>query len=134
VHGYLTDQGVAPVIFELVWRQRPAQLNALLGALLDQPDFEWDSMGDACLREHNPMFLDEPRYPGIMPLNSKQVEGFRYLREQQTLAETAEMSATASSLDNADLIRKGTKTTKETPRKTKRKRKMVKKARKRNRR
>ncbi len=133
VSGYLTGQGVSPIIFELVWRQRPAQLNALLGALLGQPDFDWARMGEACLREHNPLFLNEPRYPGLLPLNSKQVEGFRYLRERQALAEAAERLAMASHLDNADLIRKGTKTTKETPRKAKRKLKMAKNARKRNR-
>ena len=134
VYGYLTEHGVSPIIFELVWRQRPAQLNVLLGSLLGQPDFDWARMGEGCLREHNPSFLAEPRYPGLLPLNSKQVEGLRYMQEQQVLLETAEMSAMASHFDTADLTGKGTKTTNETLRKTKRKRKMVQKARKRNRR
>ena len=134
VNGYLTDPGVSPVIFELVWRRHSAKLNTLLGCLLGQPDFDWARMGEGCLRKHNPLFLDEPRYPGLLPLNSQQVEGLRYMQEQQVLRETAEMSAMASHLDAADLTGKGTKTTNESPRKTKRKRKMVQKARKRNRR
>ncbi len=134
VYGYLTDRGVAPIIFELVWRQQPAKLNALLGCLLGRPDFDWARMGEGCLREYNPLFLDEPRYPGLLPLNSKQVEGLRYMQEQKVLWETGEMSAMANHSDTADLTGKGTKTTSATPRKTKRKRKMVQKARKRNRR
>jgi hypothetical protein len=69
----------------------------------------------------------------LLPLNSKQAEGFRYLQEQQALAESAEMLAMASHLDSADLTRKGTKTTNETSRNRKRKRKLVKNARKQNR-
>lgn len=133
VNGYLTGQGVSPIIFELVWRHQPAKLNALLGRLLGRPDFDWARMGESCLREYNPSFLDEPRYPGLLPLNSKQVEGLRYMQEQRVLWEKAETSAMASHLDTADLTGKRTKTTNETPRKSKRKRKMVQKSRKRNR-
>lgn len=134
VHGYLTEHGVAPRIFELVWQRRPAQLNSLLGALLGQSEFDWGRLGEDCLREHNPLFLDQPQYPGLLPLNRKQVEGIRYLQEQQALAEAEEMSAVVNHLNSTDLIRKGTKTTNETARNKKRKSKLAKQSRKRNRR
>lgn len=134
VYGYLTEPGVSPIIFELAWRQQPEQLNALLGCLLGRPEFDWARMGEDCLREYNPSFLDEPRYPGVLPLNSKQVEGLRSLHEEQARWEAAELLPTEAAVHIADLTGKGTKTTNQTPRRNKRKRSMQRNARKRNRR
>ncbi len=152
VFDYLTESDVAPAIFGIVWRHRPAQLNALLGTLLHRPDFDWARMGEDCLREYNPEFLEKPRYPGLVPLSEQQVEGLRYLEDWRGLedwhvlenwdileeswmsAETAELLDGEYEFGPVDLTRKGTKATNMTPPKRKRKRKKAKQARRRNRR
>lgn len=83
VMDYLEAPGVSPVVFDLAFEERPEQLNRMLAVLLDRPGFDWGADREACLRRHNPDFLDEPRLPGTLPLDHKLIEGLRHLHEQR---------------------------------------------------
>jgi len=83
VMGYLESPGVSPVVFDLAFEERPEQLNRMLAVLLDRPGFDWGVDREACLRRHNPDFLDEPRLPGTLPLDHKLIEGLQHLHEQR---------------------------------------------------
>jgi hypothetical protein len=65
---------------KLAAKERPHQLNQLIAHLLDHPGFDWERDGQACLKEHNPEFLEKPRLPSILPMNDDLVDGLRYLK------------------------------------------------------
>jgi len=81
---YLTSSGASPAIFSLAAQQRPEALSKMLERLLDHPGFDWDRDGQDCLYEHNPEFIEQPRFPSTIPLSERMVDGLNYIKKRST--------------------------------------------------
>lgn len=136
--GYLEEPGVSPAIFSLAAVERPDQLNALLATLLDRPGFDWARDGEECLREHNPGFLDQPRFPSTLSLNDNMVDGLRFVNERAARDPDYSVQEGKTDLFGDDDLSHPTDTLPRRPsraarNKARAKRKLARKARKRNR-
>ena len=79
--SYLNEESINPGPIEYAAERDKERASQVFRNLLDEPDFDWETDGDALLRKYKHEYYRRPHYPTVTSLSSRLVEGLQFAKE-----------------------------------------------------